>query len=104
MRTNRATPTIAGFGRKQAGGPGVFSARGKKDASGFAVPTIRAFVPEVWKKMELEIKWGFDEKRAKLPYDGRLEAYDGIIDDLRSLSEDEGTTVIGSNSWRSLNP
>ncbi len=46
----------------------VVAVRGQKDASAYAVPTIRAFVPDVWKKMDVEIEWGFDEKRAGLEY------------------------------------
>jgi hypothetical protein len=38
----------------------VAAVRGDDDASNFAVPAVRALVPDVWKKMDLEIEWGFD--------------------------------------------
>ena len=58
----------------------VVSVRGQQDASAYEVPVVRAFTPDVWKKMDLEIEWGFDKSTAGLDYSGRIEAYDGIVD------------------------
>ena len=80
----------------------VVSVRGEKDASAFAVPAIRAFVDEVWKKMDVDIEWGFDGDTAALAYDGRIEAYDGMIGNLRPLADDAGTVMTGTNAWRSV--
>ena len=55
----------------------VVSVRGSKDASAYDVPEVRAFAPDRWKQMDLEIEWGFDESTAGLDYSGRIEAYDG---------------------------
>ncbi|PWU12922.1 MAG: hypothetical protein C5B50_20420 [Verrucomicrobia bacterium] len=79
----------------------VASVRGSTNASAFAVPTLRALVPDRWKQMEVEIEWGYEKARAALAYDGRLEAYDGRISDLRSLTGDIGTTITGPAAWRS---
>ncbi len=79
----------------------VVSVRGQQEASACPVPTIRAFVPEVWKKMDVEIEWGFEEKRAALAYDGRLEAYDGVLADVRPLDGDSGTAMVAPTAWRS---
>jgi hypothetical protein len=79
----------------------VASRRGQESPSAAAVPRIRALVPEVWKKMDLEIEWGFDQATASLEYDGRIEAYDGITGDVRPLPGDTGTAITHPNAWRS---
>ena len=79
----------------------VVSVRGERDASAFAVPAVRAFVPDVWKRMNVEIEWGFDDATGGLEYDGRIEAYDGIIGNLRPLDGDPGTAMTAPNAWRS---
>ena len=79
----------------------VVSVSGKKDASAYTVPAIRAFVPHVWKPMDLEIEWAFDDAKSALDYTGRIEAYDGIISNVRPLSRDAGTTMTGPGAWRS---
>ena len=80
----------------------VAAVRGDKEASAFAVPAVRALVPEVWKKMDLAIEWGFEDATAPLTYDGRIEAYDGMIGDVRPLPRDAGTTLTGPRAWRSV--
>lgn len=79
----------------------VVAVRGQKPATAFAVPQLAAFVPEVWKQLELEIEWGFDPTTAALEYDGRIEAYDGRLADVRPLAGDAGTTLTGPTAWRS---
>ncbi|MCY3018033.1 MAG: hypothetical protein NTW87_03245, partial [Planctomycetota bacterium] len=69
----------------------VAAVRREKDASAFAVPAVRALVPDVWKKMDVEIEWGFDDATAPLEYDGRIEAYDAIVADVRPFAADSGT-------------
>ncbi|MCX5669999.1 MAG: hypothetical protein NTU94_01585 [Planctomycetota bacterium] len=76
----------------------VAAVRGDKKASAFAVPAVRALVPEVWKKMDLAIEWGFEDATAPLAYDGRIEAYDGMIGDVRPLPRDAGTTLTGPHA------
>ena len=79
----------------------VVSVRDQSEASALAVPAVRAFVPDVWKKVDMEIEWGFDEATAALEYDGRIEAYDVIIGSVRPLDGDPGTAMTAPNSWRS---
>ena len=79
----------------------VAAVRGEKEASGFAIPAVRAWVPDVWKKMDLEIEWGFDTATATLAYDGRIEAYDGIVSEVKPLAGDTGTVTTGPQAWRS---
>ena len=45
----------------------VVSVGGDKEASqSYSVPTIRALVPETWKRLDLEIEWGFDPGYCRL--------------------------------------
>jgi hypothetical protein len=79
----------------------VAAVRGEKDASTFAVPAVRALVPDVWKRMELEIEWGFEDATATREYDGRVDAYDGIMSEVRALAGDTGTIMTSPKAWRS---
>ncbi|MBM4030988.1 MAG: hypothetical protein FJ291_04290 [Planctomycetes bacterium] len=79
----------------------VVSARGAKNASDFTPPTLRAFVADTWKTLDIEIEWGFDPATAALDCDGRIEPYDALISNLRPLAADAGTTMAGPLAWRS---
>jgi hypothetical protein len=79
----------------------VAAVRGPKEASAFAVPELRAFVPDKWKQMDVELEWGFEPARAPLNYDGRLEVYDGRLAQLQALGGDQGTRISGSGAWQS---
>ena len=73
-----------------------------KSASDYDVPAVRVLVAETWKKMDIEIEWGFDPTTAGKDYSGRIEAYDGIVAGLLPLGDGAGTTVIDPLSWHSL--
>jgi len=75
--------------------------RSPKPASRFACPTMRAMVPDVWKRMAIEIEWGFDPAKAQLDHGGSLESYDGIVADMQPLPGDAATVMTGPTSWRS---
>ncbi|MCX6908194.1 MAG: hypothetical protein NTY01_09140 [Verrucomicrobia bacterium] len=79
----------------------VVSVRGGRDASAYEVPTVQVFTSDVWKKMDLEVEWGFEKSTAALDYSGRIEAYDGMVDGVRPLTGDSGTTVTEKCNWRS---
>ncbi|MBN2217222.1 MAG: hypothetical protein JW719_07585 [Pirellulales bacterium] len=79
----------------------VAAVRGDKDAAAFAVPTIRAFGKDVWKQANVEIEWGFDDATAALDYSGRIEAYDGVVGDVRPLAGGDCTVMEGPDAWRS---
>ena len=42
----------------------VVSVVGAKDASDYDVPAVRVLVADTWKKMDVEIEWGFDPATA----------------------------------------
>ncbi|MBN2559594.1 MAG: hypothetical protein JXQ75_01505 [Phycisphaerae bacterium] len=79
----------------------VVSVRGQQNASAYEAPKVRAFMPDLWKRMDLEIEWGFDEAAAASDHSGRIEAYDGIVDRVQPLAGDAGTTMEGPDRWRS---
>ena len=73
-----------------------------KQPSTVDCPAIRALVPDRWKKLEIEIEWGFDKTTSALDHDGTIIAYDGKLGDVRPLSGDDGTTWTGPDSWKSV--
>ncbi len=72
-----------------------------KIASDYDVPEVRALTGDVWKKMDVEIEWGFDPAMAGYDFSGRIETYDGVAAGLRPLDGDGRTTAVDSSSWRS---
>jgi len=72
-----------------------------KDASAYSVPQVQAFGPDVWKKTDLEIEWGFGSNTSALNYDGRIEVYDGVLSDVQALAGDNGTVTVGPREWQS---
>lgn len=68
-----------------------------------AVPSVRLTSPQVgaWKRMDLEIEWGFQEGTERNDYDGTVEACMGILGSISPLAEDNGTTVDDAYGWRS---
>ena len=79
----------------------VVSVVGDKDASQFDVPRVRVLVPDTWKKMDLEVEWGFDSTTAGKDYSGRVETYDGRLADLQTLDGDGRTSITDRAAWRS---
>ena len=77
----------------------------EEDKSGAkqAVPSIRITGPSVgvWKRMDVEIEWGFQVGPKKEDFDGRLEPYVAMIGPVSPLAEDKGTTVTDGRQWRS---
>jgi hypothetical protein len=68
-----------------------------------AVPSIRVLSPSLgaWKRMDVEIEWGFQEGKEKADFGGRLESHVGIIGPVVPLAEDKGTTMAGAQAWQS---
>ena len=105
-----AKPTVSGDGTtwvydlKTATCGLVFSVSGTKTAADYDVPQVRVLVADVWKKMAVEIEWGFDPATADRDYSGGIETYDGRLAGLRSLDGDDRTGVSDTGSWRSAGP
>lgn len=79
----------------------ILSAAGVATASDYAVPTVKVFVADRWKQMDLEIEWGFAPTTRGQDYSGRVEVYDGRLGGLRPLEGDRTTQATGGSSWRS---
>ena len=80
----------------------VISVGDASNISKFDTPIVRVLVADVWKKMEVEIEWGFDKTTAGNDYSGRVEAYDGVVAGLIPFAGDDSTTGTHADSWRSI--
>ena len=67
----------------------------------YAVPEIRVVGLKDWKRMDLEIEWGFQAGTEKSDYSGRIEGYLGITGNVSPLAADAQTRVTGSGAWTS---
>jgi len=67
----------------------------------YAVPDIRVLGLKDWKRMDIEIEWGFQAGTEKSDYSGRIEGYLGIAGNVAPLAGDAQTRVTGSGSWTS---
>jgi hypothetical protein len=78
----------------------VVSVAGSGSAADYDVPAVKVFVADCWKKLDLEIEWGFAPTAAD--YSGRVEAYDGRVGAVRPLDGDVTTAATGASAWRSV--
>ena len=69
--------------------------------SGNAVPMIRAYGPERWERMEVEIEWGFKPGTENAEFDGRVEGFFGKVGQAAPLPDDAGTTMTSPIAWKS---
>lgn len=67
------------------------------------VPNIKVIGPDsvVWRRMEIEIEWGFEPETAPAAFEGRLEPSVALLGALTPLAQDEGTTVASGHAWHS---
>jgi hypothetical protein len=77
----------------------AFVERGEEAKCG--VPQILAYGPEVWKRMDVEIEWGFKAGMQNADYDGRIEGFLGVPGDAATLPGDSTTASDGRNAWKS---
>ncbi len=68
-----------------------------------AVPDIRVTGPGtgMWKRMDVEIEWGFQPGTEGSRFDGGLEPSVAVVGPVTPLAEDKGVAVTGGNTWRS---
>jgi hypothetical protein len=79
---------------------------GEGNASGSpksAVPNIRVTGPSMgtWRRMDLEIEWGFQAGTEKVEFDGRLESHVALVGPVSPLADDKTTKVTAPHSWQS---
>jgi hypothetical protein len=67
------------------------------------VPDIRVIGPSLgaWKRIDLEMEWGFQVGREQADFDGRLEPHVAMIGSALPLAEDKGTRVTRAHTWQS---
>ncbi len=68
-----------------------------------AVPDIRVTGPSLgqWKRMDVEIEWGFQPGTEKSEFEGRIETHVALTGAAAALAEDKGTKVTGGDRWQS---
>ncbi len=68
-----------------------------------SLPTIRVISSTVgpWKRMDVEIEWGFLSGTEKVDSDGRLEGDICIMGPVAPLADDNGTKATGADTWQS---
>ncbi len=68
-----------------------------------AVPGIHVTSPKVgvWKRMDLEVEWGFQHGTEKTDFDGRVESSVGMIGSVTPLAGDKRTKMKDAHSWQS---
>jgi hypothetical protein len=68
-----------------------------------AVPGIRVIGPSAgeWKRIDLEMEWGFRAGTEQAGFDGRLESHVAMVGPVSPLPDDRGTTLTGALSWQS---
>ncbi len=67
------------------------------------VPSIGIVSPNIgaWKRMDVEIEWGLQEKTNNKEFDGWVEPYVAITGPMAPLTGDKGTTLTGERRWQS---
>lgn len=66
-----------------------------------AAPSIRVFAMQTWKKVALEIEWGFAKEADQKDFSGRLGVYNGVTGPIAALGGGGGATVTGERAWQS---
>jgi hypothetical protein len=81
----------------------VVCVAGDADASRVAVPAVRAALPHVWRREEVLIEWGFQDKTKGLAFDGSIESTGvcGGLGKAAPLAGDTATTITQPQAWKS---
>ncbi len=73
------------------------------EGNNLVVPSMRVTSGNVgvWKRVDVEIEWGFEAGKENTDFDGRIETRVVMAGPVSPLAEDKGTTVTNGNSWQS---
>jgi len=71
------------------------------DGKAWAVPTLHVFGPLTWKRMDVEIEWGFQPGEEQKDFSGRIEGYFGQAGQVAALADDTATKVSAATAWQS---
>jgi hypothetical protein len=79
----------------------VFVQSGEGSRQENAVPQIRAYGPDQWERMDVEVEWGFQPGTENAEFDGRVDGFFGLVGKVAPLPGDAGTTMEGPTAWKS---
>ncbi|MHB0998390.1 MAG: hypothetical protein ACYC27_04010 [Armatimonadota bacterium] len=67
------------------------------------IPDISVTGPDTgtWKRMDVEIEWGFQSSMKSVEFDGNIEPYVALVGPITPLSDNNGVTVAGERGWQS---
>mgnify|MGYP001105167970 CR=1 FL=1 len=65
------------------------------------IDAFEAYTDSVWSTLELEFQWGGTAQKQRQNWDGRLEVFNGIIEQVQSLSEESRVKVGPDYTWKS---
>lgn len=93
VRVDAATEMVAVFADTPQSGTGDQA----------TIPTLRMVSSDVgsWRRIDLEIEWGFQAGREEVDFDGRMDTHVAVIGSVRSLTDDQGTSMTGPVAWQS---
>ncbi|MHB0997634.1 MAG: hypothetical protein ACYC27_00190 [Armatimonadota bacterium] len=68
-----------------------------------SVPDIHIAGPSTgtWKRMDVEIEWGFQPGKESKEFNGRLEPYVAMAGAIKPLADDNSTLITGKLKWQS---
>ncbi|MBN2296162.1 MAG: hypothetical protein JXM70_27270, partial [Pirellulales bacterium] len=81
----------------------VFYESKKPNGGKYAVPGVRVLSSRIgtWKRMDVEIQWGFQPGTEQADFDGRVEPFMAVAGPVCALPDDKGTTVTNARCWQS---
>jgi len=66
-----------------------------------AIDAFEAYTDSLWSTLEFEVQWGGTAQKKRQNWDGRLEVFNGIIKQVRSLSDASSVKVGSDYTWKS---
>lgn len=65
-----------------------------------AIASFEAYTDSTWQPLAFEVEWGGAAEKPQT-WDGRIEAFNGVIESVEPLSMESGVAVGADGSWRS---
>ena len=66
-----------------------------------AIDAFEAYTDSLWSTLEFEVQWGGTAQKKRQNWDGRLEVFNGVIKQVRSLSDASDVKVGSDYTWKS---
>ena len=65
-----------------------------------AIASFECYTDSVWAPLEFEVEWGCGTNERQI-WDGRLEVFNGVVEDVQPLSAESAVKVDDAHSWMS---